>query len=164
MTNLFFLSVLLAALGSGLMSGLFFTFSNFVMKALAALPPSHGSSAMQSINVTIINPSFLTVFLGTAACSLASAIYAILNWDQPGTGWVLGGAILYLAGCIVVTVGVNVPLNNQLAAIDPVDSTSVSVWQDYLKRWLPWNHVRTAATLAAATAFIVALCKLNADS
>ena len=96
MTNLFFLSILLAALGSGLMSGLFFTFSNFVMKALAALPPNYGSSAMQSINVMIINPWFLMVFLGTAVCSLASLVLAILNWDQPGVGWVLGGAIFYL--------------------------------------------------------------------
>ena len=156
--------LLVAALGSGLMSGLFFTFSNFLMKALATLPPNYGSSAMQSINVTIINPWFLMVFLGTAVCSLASLVLAILNWDQPGVGWVLGGAIFYLAGCMVVTVCFNIPLNDQLAAIDPEDSTSFIVWQEYLARWMPWNHVRTVATLGATTAFMVALYRLDPAS
>ena len=43
------------AIGCGLMAGLFCAFSNFVMKALASLPPDKGIAAMQSINVTIIN-------------------------------------------------------------------------------------------------------------
>ncbi len=162
MNNLFFFSILLAVLGSGLMSGLFFTFSNFVMKALATLPANYGIAAMQSINVTIINPWFLTVFLGTAVCSLVSAVLAILNWDQPGVAWALAGAVLYLVGCMVVTIGFNVPLNDRLAAIDPEDSRNFIVWKEYLAKWMPWNHVRTAATLSATATFVIALCKLKA--
>jgi uncharacterized membrane protein len=37
----------LAAVGSGLMAGLLFAFSNFVMKALTRLPPEQGMAAMQ---------------------------------------------------------------------------------------------------------------------
>ena len=53
----------LAAVGSGLMAGLLFAFSNFVMKALTRLPPEQGMAAMQLINVTIINPVSSYCFL-----------------------------------------------------------------------------------------------------
>ena len=59
----------LAALGSGLVAGLFFGFSTAVMKALARLPPAQGMKAMQDINVVILNPVFLAVFMGTALIS-----------------------------------------------------------------------------------------------
>ena len=44
-----------AALGGGLMAGLFFAFSNSVMGALARLPAAQGVAAMNSINVVILN-------------------------------------------------------------------------------------------------------------
>src|SRR5687768_6156059 len=68
--DLLFVVKLLAALGCGLMAGLFFAFSVSVMKALAGLPPNGGMAAMQSINIAIINPVFLSAFFGTAAACL----------------------------------------------------------------------------------------------
>ena len=62
---------LLAALGCGLIAGVFFGFSSFVMPALARLRPAQGVRAMQSINVVVLNRWFLGVLLGTAlGCSL----------------------------------------------------------------------------------------------
>ena len=49
-TNPIHLLTFIAALGSGLVAGIFFAFSNFVMKALARVPPAQGVAAMQSIN------------------------------------------------------------------------------------------------------------------
>ena len=66
-----FALTLLVALGRGVVSGNFYAFSSFVMKALTRLLPAQGNAAMQSINVAVINPWFLTAFLGTAAaCEL----------------------------------------------------------------------------------------------
>jgi uncharacterized membrane protein len=31
------------------------------------------------------------------------------------------------------------------------------LWKRYLTEWTAWNHLRTAASLAAAAAFILAL-------
>lgn len=42
-----------AALGCGLIAGVFFAFSTFVMKGLARIPTEAGVAAMQSINVTV---------------------------------------------------------------------------------------------------------------
>ena len=53
------------------MAGLFFIFSVCIMTALGRLAPASGIAAMQSINVTILNGIFLTVFMGTALLCLA---------------------------------------------------------------------------------------------
>ena len=143
--------LLLCALGSGLMAGLFFVFSVAVMKALAALPPPQGIAAMQSINRVIVNPIFLAVFLGSGALSLA---VVALAWPAP---WALAGALLYLLGSIGVTMGFNVPRNNALDRVDPGSVQGAALWRDYLVTWTAWNHVRTLACAAALVCFIVAL-------
>ncbi|RYG61928.1 hypothetical protein EON80_23575, partial [bacterium] len=72
-----------AVCGCGLMAGLFFVFSVAVMRALGALPPEKGMAAMQSINVSILNPIFLIVFMGTALLCAALLVMALLNWQAP---------------------------------------------------------------------------------
>jgi uncharacterized membrane protein len=96
--QLFFALSLAAALGCGLMAGLFFAFSVAVMKALARLPSAEGIGAMQSINVAIINPVFLAAFFGTAAACVLVMIASLLRWHDPGTIYVLIGGALYLVG------------------------------------------------------------------
>lgn len=145
------------ALGSGLMAGLFFVFSVFMMTALARLGPPQGIAAMQAVNVTIINPIFLTVFMGTALLSLITTVAAILGWGTEGSGWLLVGSLFYLVGIIVVTMVFNVPLNNQLAAVDPAGGEGAAMWARYLDVWVKWNHVRTVAGLGALACFIQAL-------
>jgi len=69
--NYLFLLPLVSALGSGLMAGVFFAFSAFIMNALARLPAAQGIAAMQSINIVVLNFWFGSVFFGTALiCAL----------------------------------------------------------------------------------------------
>lgn len=152
---------LLTALGTGLMSGLFFTFSNFAMKALARLPPPQGIAAMNSINATILNPFFLLVFAGTAVLSAVLAVAAIVRWHTPGAGYLLSGSLLYLAGVVLVTGVCNVPMNNALAKVDPASADAARFWADYVTRWTAWNHVRTFSSIAALALLIFALCALR---
>ena len=63
----------LAALGSGLIAGVFFAFSAFVLTALSRLPDQGGIAAMQAITAAIKNPLFLIVFFGMAAPGLSRA-------------------------------------------------------------------------------------------
>lgn len=148
---------LLAALGCGLMAGVFFAFSAFVMKAFARLPAAEGMAAMQSINRAVINPLFLTVFLGTAAACGVALIVSLLRWHTSGAGYLLVGSLLYLVGTFLVTVVFNVPMNNALAAVAPSDPEGANLWANYLTSWTAWNHMRTAAALAAAALFTLAL-------
>ena len=157
MSDLPVLLTVLAALGSALVAGIFFAFSAFVMRALGGLPPAQGIAAMQAINVTVLNPWFFGAFFGTAALCIILAIVAMLDWDEAGSGWRLAGSGLYLLTTIVVTIVCNVPLNHRLARVAPDSAEGAEVWTRYLPVWTAWNHLRTAGSLAAAAAFILAL-------
>ena len=155
--NILFTLTLLSALGCGLMAGVFFAFSNSVMKALARLQPPQGIAAMQSINVTILNPLFFVVFLGTTATCILLAVSLLWRWQQPGAVYLLAGSLLYLVGAIVVTVVLNVPMNEGLATVEPASAEAAKLWARYLTSWTNWNHVRTVAALLATVSFILAL-------
>ena len=152
-----FVLTLLAALGCGLVAGVFFAFSTFVMKALARLVPHQGIAAMQSINVVVINPWFMTAFLGTALVCIVLLILSLLRWHAADAACLLTGAVLYLVGTLLVTIVFNVPRNEALGKVAPTDPHSVPLWGRYVTEWSTWNHVRTAAALAAAAAFTIAL-------
>jgi uncharacterized membrane protein len=107
------------AIGSGLVAGFFLAFSICVMRALGRLPAGQGIAAMQSVNVEVLNPWFITAFFGTAAACLVLGITAILSWRKPAAICLLAGSLLYLVGSMLVTMTFNVPLNNALAAVDP---------------------------------------------
>ncbi len=146
---------LLAAIGSGLIAGVFFAFSTFVMKALAQQPAAQGIATMQAINLTVINPWFMTVFLGTAIACLWIAIAVLLKWHQPSAVYLLIGSLLYLLGTFGVTIAFNVPLNDALAIVDPNSPDGATFWAKYLTNWTFWNHVRTVAGIVASAAFII---------
>jgi len=146
-----------ALLGSALVGGIFFAFSSFIMKALARVPTAEGMVAMQSINVVVLNPSFLGAFVGTAVLSLGAVGLALAGWGRPSAAFFLGGAIFYLVGTFGVTAFGNIPLNNQLAAVPATDPGARDVWEHYLGRWTRWNHVRTAAAMAAALLYSLGL-------
>ncbi|NJO43384.1 MAG: DUF1772 domain-containing protein [Cyanobacteria bacterium CRU_2_1] len=155
--HLFFALKLFSALGCGLVAGIFFAFSTFVMSALARLQPPQGIAAMQSINITVINPWFMTAFLGTGmACVLLTAS-SLLKWHQSGAAYLLVGSLLYLVGTIGVTIAFNVPLNDALAIVKPDSTEGATLWASYLTNWTIWNHVRTVAALAAAALLTIAL-------
>ena len=147
----------MAVLGSALVGGIFFAFSSFIMKALAGVPSSEGVGAMQSINVVVINPSFMGAFFGTAMLSLVAIWLALAGWDHPSAPFFLGGALFYLVGTTLVTIVGNVPLNNELASVSATDPGTREVWEHYLDRWTMWNHVRTAAAMVAALLYTLGL-------
>jgi uncharacterized membrane protein len=159
MDRALFVVTFLSALGSGLIGGLFFAFSVFVMTALGRISPAAGISAMQSINVAVLNPVFFSAFFGTAVLAALAIVAGLIGWSEPGAGYLLAGGLLYLVGTIVVTMVCNVPLNDKLARVEPESDEGALLWQSYLSDWTAWNHVRTIASLAASTAFILALVR-----
>ena len=145
-----------AALGAGLIAGIFFAFSSFVMPALSARPADESIAAMQSINVKVLNLSFLGTFFGTALLSIALIVLAALESGQPGALARLVGSGLYLIGTIGVTIACNVPRNDKLAEVDPGGADAARTWAAYDREWTRWNTVRTLAALGAMAAFMAA--------
>lgn len=157
MSGLLYAATLGTALASGLVAGVFFAFSTFVMRALDDLPAAQGVAAMQSVNRAAITPLFMLALLGTAAACAALIVVAVLGWSEPRAPWLLAGGALYLIGTFMLTIGYHVPLNDALAAVDPHAAEAARRWSDYVGDWTLWNHVRAAAALGGAGLLTVAL-------
>jgi uncharacterized membrane protein len=146
------------------MGGVFFAFSSFVMPALGRIPVAEGIRAMQRINVDVYHWTFMSTFFLTPIACVGIAAYAIsrFGWDSTVALYAIPGCIVYVLGNFVVTAAGNVPLNNALAAVDAETADAASVWVRYVTGWTRWNHVRTAASMVAAGAFVLALKALTA--
>ena len=157
MSAVLYAATLVTALGCGLIAGVFFAFSSFVMPALKRLPTEGGIAAMQSLNVLAVTPVFMTALFGTAATCLGLIAWAAFSWGEQPTALVLAGGALYIVGTIGVTIARNVPLNDRLATLQPQGSDAAGRWEEYVTKWIAWNHVRVAAALAAAALLTIAL-------
>lgn len=85
LTNLLPTATLCAALGCGVVAGLLFTFSTFLMTTLGRLHVAQGITTMPMINVVILNPVFSLVFFGTALLCLFLAVTFPLTAQQPSS-------------------------------------------------------------------------------
>jgi uncharacterized membrane protein len=146
-----------SAIGCGLIAGVYFAFSTFIMTALARIPPASGIAAMNSVNIEIVKSLFMALFLLTALTSATLAVMAVFRWGEPGAMAMLAGGVLYVLGMFVVTMVFSVPLNDALAAVEPSSVDGASLWARYLKDWTFWNHIRTIASLAASVLFTLGI-------
>ena len=105
------------AVGAGLVAGVFFAFSTFVMRAFEDLPPRDGLRAMQSVNRAAPSPLFMAALLGTAAACIGLGIWSLVDVDEPGAWYRVAGCAVYLVG-IAVTIAYHIPRNDALAVVD----------------------------------------------
>lgn len=146
-----------SALGCGVLAGLFFAFSAFIMRALGRLPPAAGIASMNAINDALLRSLFMPLFLGTTLSAVALAVIGILQWEQPGAAAMFCSGVIHVVGMFACTMFIEVPQNNALQRVDPDSAATMSVWQRYLVRWTAWNHVRTLSCTAACALFVAAL-------
>jgi uncharacterized membrane protein len=144
-------------LGAGIVGGVFYAFSAFVMPGLKRLPASEGIHAMQQINVTAQQPAFMLAFMGTTALCLYLGVRGFIDRGDTRATLLMAGALLYLVGSFGLTVAQNVPLNDALATVDPHAAGAAAHWQHFLSGWEWSNHVRGAASIGASGAFLAAL-------
>lgn len=159
-TSPFVILTSLAALASAAAGGMMYVFSTFVMRGLDRTGPVDALIAMRGINAEAnANPAFLLGYFGATILALVVGGFAVVRLNQPGSWWVLAGAILAILGA-VITMVFNVPLNNHLDTINP-DGLSVAdaarEWQAYFSTWTAWNHVRTATAFVGAALMLVGL-------
>jgi uncharacterized membrane protein len=157
-TQLFITSLLwFGAIGCGLLAGVYFAFSAFIMTALGRIEPAQGISAMNAISSTILGSLFMPFFFGTTVASFILAIGGLVRRGKPGAMAMLAGGLIYVAGMFLCTMFFNVPLNNTLVTVDPTSGEAALVWARYLKDWTLWNHVRTISSAAASVLYIAAI-------
>ncbi len=139
------------------MGGIFFVFSDSLMRALRQLPPPQGLAAMQSINRAIVTPLFGLLLMGTALLSAVLTVAAAVRLDEPDAPAILAGGLLYVLGAMVLTIVYHVPRNNALDRVDAASHEANDRWVGYASGWTAWNHVRAVASLGAAVLFVAAL-------
>ncbi|MDJ0342162.1 DUF1772 domain-containing protein [Streptomyces sp. H10-C2] len=139
-----------ATVGTALMAGLFFAFDVAVMPGLGRGDDRTFVTAMQNINVAIENPVFFLAFFGALVLSGIAAFQQRRLGRRAVFGWVLGAVALY-AVALLVTMGTNIPLNNELAkAGDPGRVRDLAAVRDKFEgTWVALNMVRTAACVLA---------------
>jgi uncharacterized membrane protein len=105
----------------------------------------------------IVNPWFMTAFLGTAVVCAYVAVAAAIRFDGAGSVLLIGGGAAYVLGSFVLTMVFNVPRNDALAALPPDTPEAARYWTVSLEEWTFWNHVRTVASAGATAALAGAL-------
>ena len=118
---------------NGLLAGIYVAFVVAVMPALHGLPDDTFLRVMNRINDVIVNPAFLTLFLGAPVLAV---ILAAVRRD-PLT---IAAAVAALAA-LVITIAVHVPLNDALADGGTRDR--------YETPWVLWHYFRTGAAIVA---------------
>lgn len=147
-----------AIVGTGVVAGVFFAFSGFVVQGLDRLAPEHAARAMREVNVTAVRAPLMFAIFATALLVAILFVFALLGEPEGGTQWAIIGAALYLVGVIGVTGGANVPRNNRLAAVAETDDAALAAaWLAFRPGWAVWNHVRTLSSTAACLCLVLAL-------
>ena len=142
------------AILSGLMAGVYTTFSTVIMKSLATLAPGSAIEVMNAINRTILRTAFMPLFFASTLIGLLLIVKAIWCWSEPGAGRALTGGLIYVVGMFISTAAVNVPLNNLLARITDDASEAEETWNHYLVRWTRWN---TSRAIACALTLVICI-------
>ena len=142
-------TLLVATLTMGLVAGVFTLYAHTIMRGLGATDDRTFVAAFQAIDRAIINPLFMLTFFGALVATGAAAAL-VLGDDGSVLGWVVAAGVLYLV-VVVITLVVNVPLNDAIkAAGDPDRIDVAAVRRDFHEaRWVAWNVFRAIATTVA---------------
>ncbi len=142
----------------GLMAGLFFAFTVSVMPGLAAGDDRTYVTAMQHINDKIENGLFGLVFTGALLFTAVAAVLLLVRRQRGAAVWA-GAAVLCYLLVLALTMGVEIPLNNELAAAGPADRIPdlAGVRHDFESVWVPVNDARTALCVLALVCLAPAL-------
>lgn len=158
--------LIITATTTALIAGLFFAWSCSVMPGLARVSDSEFIASMQAMNRAILNPVFLSCFLGTA---ILLPLSTGLHYAQPLPArfwWLLTASVLYLAGVLGVTMLGNVPLNDALEAFRLQGASPQEMTALRTRFEMPWNNlnmVRTIASILAEICVVIA-CLSRSDA
>jgi uncharacterized membrane protein len=133
------------------MAGVFGIYGNAIMPGLRRTDDRTFVTAFQSIDRAIINPVFMVTFFGALALTASAALIHLTGDQRPTLPWIGAALVLYLF-VFVITIGVNVPRNNEIKAAGDVDRmTDLHGLRERFDeaRWVRWNHLRTFASTVA---------------
>lgn len=149
MNTLRAVALLGATMTMGLVAGVFALYAHTIMPGLKKTDDRTFVAAFQSIDRAIINPWFMAgAFFGALVFTVAAAL---MNIGEDALPWIAAAAVLYLI-VVVITMAVNVPLNDAIKAAGEPDRIGdlAAVRERFDEsRWAAWNLVRVVVSTAA---------------
>ncbi|MDF1809482.1 MAG: DUF1772 domain-containing protein [Phycisphaerales bacterium] len=155
-----------AILVTGVVGGIFFAFSDFIMRSLATTPPSSGIDAMTEINRKVYRSVFIHGIWISAVLSVILIFAGVTQISDPESIWLIVGGSCYLLGVMGVSILFNIPMNHKLESLasrfeDSANLRAQKFWSIYLSRWTLWNHVRSVAAVISTLCFIFAFYSMK---
>jgi len=150
--------LVVATVAMGLLAGLFYAFAVSVMPGLRRTDGRTFVDAMQQINVAITNGWFFISFFGAPVLTIIAAALHLHGGGRTVLPWTVAALVLY-GVAFIITIRVNIPLNDALAAAGPPDRTTdlTQVRERFEATWVRWNIARAVASTAALGCLIWAL-------
>ena len=150
-TNILAVAIVL----TGLMAGIFFTWSNAVKPGLGNLRDLEYLRAFQSMNRVILNPSFKAVFIGAIiATGILPVLYRI---PFPNIVFYLicTSFLFYWIGVFAVTVLGNIPLNEVLdkSILDTMSINDLKILRSSIE--VKWNNFNLVRSISSGLSFIL---------
>ncbi|MBB4145506.1 DUF1772 domain-containing protein [Rhizobium rhizoryzae] len=166
MTLFLYVFSLLSLLSSGAIFGFFYAWVCSTMWGLDAADPALAIGAMQAMNASVRNMVFAPAFFGTPFVLIATAVLAWLSRMKAASLIFAIAGLLYLFGGMILTIIVNVPMNEALAAVAiPQDAAEAQrIWENYSGPWQFWNTARTIVSGVTLALTGIAIFILNAKA
>lgn len=142
------LAALVAVVLTGAIFGFFYAWVCSTMWGLDDADPRTAIDAMNAMNASVRNAVFFPAFFLTpVALGLASFLLRRRGRRRAARRFALAAGI-YLLGGLVLTMAVNVPMNEDLARHSGLlsEHEATRIWEDYSAPWQFWNTVRTVAS------------------
>ncbi|MEL6679614.1 MAG: anthrone oxygenase family protein [Pseudomonadota bacterium] len=156
------LAAIASILFTGAIFGFFFAWVCSTMWGLDAADPRVAIAAMQAMNASVRNVVFFPAFFLTPLVLGLTAFLAMRATSKAPAALFLAAALVYLFGGLVLTMAINVPMNEALALIDvptEIDDARL-IWAEYSGPWQIWNQTRTIASGLALALAALATARL----
>ena len=140
---------------TGLMAGIFFTWSNAVKPGIGKLSDIEYLRALQSMNRVILNNAFRIIFLGAIiAVALVPVFY--FNLYPKNIFWLfVFTLVIYWIGVFGVTVSGNIPLNEILdkTNLESITLEEIKTLRESIE--LKWNNYNLIRCISSGITFIL---------
>ena len=144
------ISLYAALLTTGLMAGVYLAFSIAVLPGIARGDDETFVSAMRGMNAAILNPVFGLVFGGPLVFGIVAVATRLPDGDDISS---IGAALGLYLSTLLITGGINVPLNNRLDSTEPPQAARAL----FERSWVRWNVVRTVLCTLSFVELAVAI-------
>ena len=144
-------ALLAATITMGIGAGVYLLYVFAIMPGLGKTDDRTFVGAFQQIDTAIVGPFLVIFFFGPLAFTALAAALHLGADERSALAWIGAALVLQLA-MAVITIGVNVPLNDGIkAAGDPGQIADLAAVRERFNeaRWVGANIVRAVASIVA---------------